>query len=132
MFALSRKKTGKLYIGLFPNSARWRGGEKLEVVAFHPEKDEEIAKDIAQYLGCHCVILSHFSQIIPYFEKLKAVFTLRLHPAILATLLDIPWFALNLDPKIQAFSRWWEEENLLSFSELEENKLGEIYWKKML
>jgi len=105
-------------------------GEKLEVVAFHPEKDGEIAKDVAQCLRCPYVILSHFSQIIPYFEKLKAVFTLRLHPAILATLLDIPWFALNLDPKIQAFSRWWEEENLLSFSELEENKLGEIYWKK--
>ena len=47
--------------------------KRLEIVAFHPEKDREIAKDIAQYLRCPCVILSQFSQIIPYFEKLKAV-----------------------------------------------------------
>ncbi len=105
-------------------------GEDLEVVAFHPERDEEIAKEVAKYLNCPWIIMSQFSQIIPYFEKLKAVFTLRLHPAILATLLDIPWFALNLDPKIQAFSRWWNEENLLSFSQLEENRLVEIYQKK--
>jgi len=104
--------------------------KRLEIVAFHPEKDREIAKDIAQYLRCPCVILSQFSQIIPYFEKLKAVFTLRLHPAILATLLDIPWFALDLDPKIRAFSRWWGEENLLSFSDLEENRLEEVYRRR--
>mgnify|MGYP001436844570 FL=1 len=105
-------------------------GENLEVVAFHPEKDEKMAQDVAQYLRCPCVILSQFSQIIPYFEKLKTIFTLRLHPAILATLLDIPWFALDLDPKIRAFSKWWKGENLLSFSDLEENKLEEVYQKR--
>jgi len=92
--------------------------ERIEIVAFHYECDHEIASRIADQIGCQWKYFRSLEEIKSYFYQLSAIFTMRLHPAILSAMMEVPWFALNIDPKIESFANWWEKKNLVNWKDI--------------
>ena len=101
--------------------------ERIEIVAFHYEYDYKIASQIANQVNCQWKYFQSIEEIQPYFHQLAAVFTMRLHPAILATMMDVPWYALNIDPKIESFANWWGKRNLVLWQDLSEETFFKLY-----
>jgi len=100
---------------------------EIELVAFHREYDQSIATRMATTLGCQWKYFQTLPEVGSYFSHLNAIFTMRFHPAILATLIDIPWFAIDVDPKIASFSRWWNQKNLIDWNDLSQDTFLELY-----
>ncbi|MDK2896411.1 MAG: hypothetical protein PWP04_531 [Candidatus Atribacteria bacterium] len=105
-------------------------GKKIELVAFHQDKDQDWVRELGRLTGCSWVSFSSWSEIGDYFQELDCLFTMRLHPAILATLFQIPWFGFDFDPKIVSFCRFWGGENLIPLAELSPRVLLDFYRKK--
>ncbi|NLJ50116.1 MAG: hypothetical protein GX428_11120 [Candidatus Atribacteria bacterium] len=116
---------GKLVDSL--NYLQDRIQERIEIVAFHYDYDYKIASRIANQIGCQWKYFQSIEEIPPYFHQLTAVFTMRLHPAILSTMMDVPWFALNIDPKIESFADWWEKKNLVAWQDLSQDAFFRLF-----
>ncbi len=102
-----------------------RSGEEVEIVAFHEERDGPFLSEFAKKAGCSCRFFSKSQEIWDYFSSLKMLFSMRLHPLILATLSGVPWFAFNIDPKIEAFSVSLGLGTLLSLKDFRADRLSE-------
>lgn len=101
--------------------------ERIEIVAFHYNYDYKIASRIANQIGCQWKHFQSIEEIPLYFHQLAAVFTMRLHPAILSAMMDVPWFALNIDPKIESFANWWEKKNLVAWQDLSQETFFRLF-----
>ncbi len=102
-------------------------GKAVELVAFHREWDGEVVSRYAHTLGIPWISFASLEEMVRYFQTVGVVFSMRLHPLILATIFGLPWFAFDFDPKMVAFSRFFGEENLLSLDELSPQSLLEKY-----
>ncbi|MCD6155637.1 MAG: polysaccharide pyruvyl transferase CsaB [Candidatus Atribacteria bacterium] len=102
-----------------------RSGEEVEIVAFHEERDGHFLSEFAKKAGCSYRFFSTPQEIWDYFSSLKMLFSMRLHPLILATMSGVPWFAFNVDPKIEAFSVSQGLETLLSLKDFKADRLSE-------
>lgn len=100
-------------------------GEKVEIVAFHEERDGRFLSEFAEKAGCSYRFFSKPQEIWDYFSSLKMLFSMRLHPLIVATLSGVPWFAFDIDPKIKAFSESLGLGNLLSLKDFRADRLSE-------
>gem|GEM_PF-594571 len=100
-------------------------GERVEIVAFHEARDGCFLSEIARRAGCSYRVFSKPQEIWDYFSSLKMVFSMRLHPLIIATLFGIPWFAFDIDPKIAAFSGSLGFNNLLALDDFAARQLSE-------
>lgn len=96
----------------------------IELVAFHGELDGECVERLAKKLGMRGFSFYRMEELQEYFAEVAFVFSMRLHPLILATMLDIPWFGFDVDPKIRSLSILLGGENLLSLGKLS----AEILW----
>lgn len=104
--------------------------KKVELVAFHQDNDQDWISELGKLTGCPWVSFSSWSQISDYFAELDCLFSMRLHPAILATLFQIPWFGFDFDPKIVSFCSFWGGENLIPLAELSPQLVVDFYRKK--
>ncbi|MGQ9473379.1 MAG: polysaccharide pyruvyl transferase family protein, partial [Candidatus Caldatribacteriaceae bacterium] len=96
----------------------------IELVAFHKELDGECVERMAKKLGVQGVFFDRVEKLQEYFAEIAFVFSMRLHPLVLATMLGVPWFGFDLDPKIRSLSAPLGGGNLLSLEELS----GETLW----
>lgn len=116
--------------GLFVDALKYlqaKISERVEIIAFHLEYDYNIASRIAHQVDCQWKFFQSIEEILSYFQQLTAVFTMRLHPAILSTMMDVPWFALNIDPKIESFANWWEKKNLVTWQNLSQETFFRLF-----
>ena len=105
-------------------------GVEMELAAFHRELDESVVELFARRLGVPGIFFADIEAVFRYFETVEMVFSLRLHPLVLATMRGIPWVALNVDPKIEALSSFFGKENLLFWENLSPQVLLTLYGKK--
>jgi polysaccharide pyruvyl transferase CsaB len=105
-------------------------GVEMELAAFHRELDESVVERFARRLGVPGIFFADIEAVFRYFETVEMVFSLRLHPLVLATMRGIPWVALNVDPKIEALASFFDKENLLSWEQLSPQTLVASYQKR--
>ncbi len=102
-------------------------GSKVDIVAFHKEQDVTTASSIADQCGGNVVTFRSWEEILPYFSSLEALFTMRLHPAVLATLFEVPWAAFDLDPKIAALAGRFTRPPLITWPHFDPHEPSRLY-----
>ncbi|MCX6088781.1 MAG: polysaccharide pyruvyl transferase family protein, partial [Candidatus Atribacteria bacterium] len=103
---------------------------EVEFVAFHRQSDESVASHFAEASGAQWRYFHSPEEIWTYFSHLSAVFTMRLHPAVIASVMGVPWFAFDIDPKIISFSGLWGGTNLIHWQELSVDTFWERYTRR--
>ncbi|MEN3188138.1 MAG: polysaccharide pyruvyl transferase family protein [Atribacterota bacterium] len=105
---------------------------EMEFVAFHHQLDGEFVSRLAKRLGVRSFSFDHLMEVLAYFQNVDMVFSMRFHPLVLSTMLDIPWVAFDVDPKIRALASLFSGENLLSFQGLSPEALIAMYTRRHL
>ncbi|HSV31078.1 MAG TPA: polysaccharide pyruvyl transferase family protein [Atribacteraceae bacterium] len=99
-------------------------GRPVECVGFHQELDRATVERLGRETGCRTRYFTSTDEVKRYFLDLDCLFTMRLHPAIIASRMGVPWFAFDIDPKIAALCRWWENKNLLRWEKVDSKTLA--------
>ncbi len=102
-------------------------GDTVDIVAFHKEHDFTTASRIADRSKGRVIAFRSWEEIPSYFSSLQALFTMRLHPAVLATLFNVPWAAFDLDPKIAALTGCFTRPPLISWPQFDSHELAQLY-----
>lgn len=105
---------------------------EMELVAFHRELDGEFVDGLAMRLGVRSFSFTNPEEVFAYFQRVGMVFSMRFHPLVLATMLEIPWVAFDVDPKIRALASLFSGENLLSLERVSPEALTSLYKKRYL
>lgn len=105
---------------------------EMELVAFHRELDGDFVDGLATRLGVRSRSFEQTEEVFTYFQGVGMVFSMRFHPLVLATMLEIPWVAFDVDPKLRALASLFSGENLLSLEGLSPEALTALYEKRAL
>lgn len=85
--------------------ARFREKYNLDisVMITHKLEDKNISERFARRLGCDLISWENPFSIFSVMSTFKLIISMRLHPLIISTLLDIPFLGVVYDPKVKAF-----------------------------
>lgn len=80
--------------------------ENIEIIPiiFQPQFDEPAWKDFEKFLPIN-ISNPAIEEIYKLVSNYDIIISMRLHGCILATIFEIPWIAINIDPKIESFAK---------------------------